>query len=468
MHACFDPFQAAATAFQVTFDGLLDPSSLQRVRARRLARLLQTRVTCSPFYGKRLRGVDPKSARLSDPPVAHRGELMQHFDEWVTDSRIRLDELRVLVGRPERLAALYLDRYLMWQSSGTSGEPGIFVQDALAMGVYDALEAVRGPLVRWAMAHPGSVDLQRNLVLIGATEEHYASTVAAERLRKLNPWLRGQLHDLSFLQPMHRLRQALEALNPIVLATFPSVVLQLAEEHLHGRLDIAPQEIWVGGETLTPWTRAFVERVFGCRVRNSYGSSEFLAIAFECAHEALLLNADWVILEPLDERGSPVGPDVEGASVLLTNLANHVQPLLRYVFPDRVSLLSRPCACGSALPVLTVHGRDDDVLHLPGSGGRTVMVTPLAITTVVEERAGLLDYQVRQVSPGTLVLSCGPGQADADAKLRRGVEELSGLLAELGVVGAQVTCDAEGTLEPGPAGKVRRVVGSPKGNRPDP
>lgn len=438
---------------------------MERVRARRLARLLKACVTRSPLYGRWLSGVDPESARLSELPVAHRSVLMQHFDEWVTDSSIRLDDLRMLVRRPDRVASAYLDRYVVWQSSGTSGEPGIFVQDARAMGVYDALEAVRGPLVRWAMSHPGCLGLQRNLVLIGAPEEHYASTVAAERLRTLNPWLRGHLHDLSFLQPMSRLRQALEALNPIVLASFPSVVLQLAEERLHGRLDIAPQEIWVGGETLTPGTRAFVENMFGCRIRNSYGASEFLAIAFECDHGALHLNADWAILEPLDEHGHPVGPDVEGASVLLTSLANHVQPLLRYALPDRVTLLSRHCTCGSPLPLLQVHGRDDDVLRLPGPDGDMVTVSPLAMTTVIEERAELLDYQIRQVSQTALVIACGPGQDDGDAKLRTAAAELSKFLVELGVTAVHITCDAARGLKPGPAGKVRRVVGLPIGNR---
>jgi phenylacetate-CoA ligase len=32
---------------------------------------------------------------------------------------------------------------VVWESSGTSGQPGIFVQDAQAMAVYDAMEAVR-------------------------------------------------------------------------------------------------------------------------------------------------------------------------------------------------------------------------------------------------------------------------------------------------------------------------------------
>ena len=457
-YACFDPIQATATAIQVACGGLLEPDRLQHVRARRLACLLQTCVTRSPLYRKWLRGFDPASARLQDLPVAHRERLMRQFDDWVTDSSIRIDELRSFVSRPERIADTYRGRYIVWQSSGTSGEPGIFVQDATAMAAYDALEAVRGPFMRWAMSPLVAAGLQRNLVLIGSTEEHYASTVSAKRLRQLNPWFSQRLHDVSFLQPMPRLRQALEALDPIVMATFPSVALQLAQEHRDGHLDATPQEIWVGGETLSPATREFIECTFGCRVRNSYGSSEFLSIAFECSQGVLHLNADWVILEPLDRHGRPVPLDVEGESVLLTHLANHVQPLLRYVLPDRVTLHSRPCTCGSALPVLTVHGRDDDVLRLPGRGRSTVTVSPLAITTVIEERAGLLDFQVQQVSQTGIALISRRNQAGEDARRHHAARALEVFLAELGAVGVRVTDEWRPMLSAGPGGKVRRVM----------
>ena len=56
----------------------------------------------------------------------------------------------------------------------------------------------------------------------------------------------------------------------------------LAEERLAGRLTIAPQEIWTGGETLSTAMRRFVADAFRCPVVNSYGASEFLTLACEC------------------------------------------------------------------------------------------------------------------------------------------------------------------------------------------
>lgn len=57
------------------------------------------------------------------------------------------------------------------------------------------------------------------------------------------------------------------------------------------------------------------------------------------------MNADWVLLEPVDERHRPTPPGVPSHTVLLTNLANRVQPLIRYDLGDSVTLLDRPCQC---------------------------------------------------------------------------------------------------------------------------
>ena len=73
---------------------------------------------------------------------------MRHFDDWVTDPELRLDALRAFTTDRSRIAEPFLGRYVVWESSGSSGEPGIFVQDATAMAVYDALEALRRPELR--------------------------------------------------------------------------------------------------------------------------------------------------------------------------------------------------------------------------------------------------------------------------------------------------------------------------------
>ena len=64
----------------------------------------------------------------------------------------------------------------------------------------------------------------------------------------------------------------------------------------------------------------------------------------------------------------------------ITNLANAVQPLIRYELGDHVTVHAEPCTCGSPLPVITVRGRQDDPLHMAGRDGGTVTLLPLALT----------------------------------------------------------------------------------------
>jgi len=187
-----------------------------------------------------------------------------------------------------------------------------------------------------------------------------------------------------------------------VVASYATVLRALAHERDAGRLAIEPSVLWYGGEWLAPMAREHIERAFGCRVAGDYGASEFLNIAFECERGALHLNDDWVVLEPVDENYDPVPPDTASASVLLTNLANHVQPLVRYELGDSVTVVSKPCACGRPFPVIRVDGRRDEILRLDDAKGHDVQIMPMALCTAVEEGAGVHRFQVVQTGPAAL------------------------------------------------------------------
>ena len=61
----------------------------------------------------------------------------------------------------------------------------------------------------------------------------------------------------------------------------------------------------------------------------------------------LHLNGDWAILEPVDERAATGADRRFGCTTLLTNLANEVQPIIRYDLGDRVRIAPGGCDCGS-------------------------------------------------------------------------------------------------------------------------
>jgi len=435
-----------------------DGDALATRRKQRLARLLSSAKERSPFYHRVLQDCDCDRVRLDDLPVIHKAELMHHFDEWVTDPAIRLDGLQRFVADRRRIAEPYLGSYLIWESSGSSGEPGIFVQDDLALAVIDALEAVRRTMLRPARRLFDPWGWGDRIAFVGATEGHFASTVSIERLRRLNPALGQRLRGISFMQPVDAIVEALDAMAPSVIATYPSAAVLLAEERLHGRMRTVPREIWTGGEDLCSAKRAFIRSAFHCALANSYGASEFLSLAFECEKGSLHLNSDWAILEPVDEQQRPVPPGETGATVLLTNLANHLQPLIRYDLGDRVTLRTNGCACGSRLPVIEVEGRCEDTLRLGDDGAGSVQLLPLALTTVIEDGAGLFDFQLVQQGPRDLLMRTGLQGVEAEVALRKAHRALSDFLRSQGVTGVQIECHAGEPGRAGRSGKVPRVV----------
>jgi phenylacetate-CoA ligase len=204
--------------------------------------------------------------------------------------------------------------------------------------------------------------------------------------------------------------------------------------------------------------RRGIERGFGCQVRNSYGASEFLPMAGECSQGQLHLNSDWLILEPVDEHGQPVPPGHASATTLLTNLANHVQPLIRYDLGDQVELSATPCACVSHLPVIDIQGRRDDTLRLAGHGRKRIPVLPLAISTVLEEDAGLFDFQLRQQGPRELLLCTSRSGPEVTRQLRVAHHALAAFLAAQGVPEVRIHCRCGQPGQRGSSGKVLRVV----------
>lgn len=108
-----------------------------------------------------------------------------------------------------------------------------------------------------------------------------------------------------------------------------------------------------------------------------------MSIALGCREGWLHVNADWLILEPVDTNYRPMPPGEASATVLVTNLANRVQPVMRYDLGDSIIAKPDPCTCGSPLPAIRVEGRRDDVVSMRTRDGHVVRLLPLALTTVI-------------------------------------------------------------------------------------
>ena len=393
-----------ASAWSTTRAGA---DQIEVLRRRRLAALLAHARKHSPLM-RELLSERPDDAPLDTLPITGREQLMSEFDRWVTDPAVRLGDIRAFIADPTRAGEPYLGRYAVWTSSGTTGVPGIYVSDPDALAVYEALSSTRS-----------------------------ACGGAAAPL-----W------------------------QPMLVSSYPSLLALLARERRAGRLRIAPQLLMSGGETLPPSQAHWLEESFDCPVRDEYGTSECMNIAWSCDEGALHLNADWAILEPVDERGKEVPMGTPSANVLLTNLANHVQPILRYPLGDRVTLLPGYCECGCPLPRLRVSGRHDDMLQLPDRTGQPVAILPLTLETLIEEQSGIGAFQVEQTAVDWLAIRIHTGPAEDRKAIWSNLEKRIAHWLDLQGVQARVALDTR-LPEPNPSsGKVPRVIAMKNVPRP--
>src|SRR5512139_351687 len=169
----FDAWRLAQVGADVMAMTQAPPWALAARQRERLRALLQAARSGSRLYREHLRGVGDDAA-LDDLPTIGRHELMARFDDWVADPALSLSALRDFTADPTAIARSFGGRYHVWESSGTSGQPGVFVHDVGAMAVYDALEALRRsqprPIEHWF--DPFGVG--ERYAFVGAIDGHFA------------------------------------------------------------------------------------------------------------------------------------------------------------------------------------------------------------------------------------------------------------------------------------------------------
>jgi phenylacetate-coenzyme A ligase PaaK-like adenylate-forming protein len=302
-----------------------------------------------------------------------------------------------------------------------------------------------------------------------ATGGHFLSIASSTREQREKPWRHRRLRILSVHRPLPELVAELNAFRPLLLGAYASVLRLLATEQENGRLRIRPVLVLSTAEGLPPDERIRVGRAFAAPVREVYGCTEVGYAASSCNEGWLHLLDDWVIVEPVDAGHRPVPPGTTSHTVLMTNLANRVQPILRYDVGDRVLMKPGPCACGNPAPALRVQGRSSDVLTFPEADGEgQVAVPPLALGTVVDRTPGVELFQILQTAPTRLSVRLYPEPGTNPDQVWAAVhDEITGLLAGLGLAHVTVEQDPEPPQQTA-GGKYRTVIPLAPATQPPP
>ena len=199
---------------------------------------------------------------------------------------------------------------------------------------------------------------------------------------------------VSLKQKNEDLLKAIMIMRPQVLYTYPSVMVRLQRTMAENKIVLSVKRLIANGETLFENSRQEIESTFEAPLFNTYGSTEFPSLGFECYKKKgfHLLTSAAVVEILVDGRPAKEG---EEGDVFVTSLNNKCMPLLRYKLGDRAVYTSRSCGCGITYPLLErITGRVDDFLIMPDGQH----LSPRCINSL--EIEGIMEYKIFQEAPG--------------------------------------------------------------------
>ncbi len=170
-----------------------------------------------------------------------------------------------------------------------------------------------------------------------------------------------QLIDNNFKEIIKKINK----FKPTLIRGYPDVLLFLANYVIKNNIDIhTPKVITTTGNILYENARNIIEKVFKCKIYDSY-SCEGGANFTECeTHKCYHASMEYAITEVIKDH-KEVRPGERGR-IITTDLHNFIQPFIRYDSQDFVTKSKINCICGkNLLQIDKIEGRDSDILITP-------------------------------------------------------------------------------------------------------
>ena len=362
----------------------------------------------SALYRRLYEGLDLD--RFEALPTVDKAAVTTGFDDLNT-AGLRRSEVEAFALQMERSGdhLRYLRgpdgrEFVIGMSSGTSGSRGLVVTErALTRRlplVFAARSGLPLRLAPWRIA--------------------FMLRVFSQAFQDINSPL-VRLDYINTMTPVEEVVAHVAEMRANVLMAPPSVMRILASEakRMPGlRLLVSIAEV------LHDDDEAEIRARFGLPLIQIYQASEGV-VGCTCAHGTLHINEDLVYVELLDDDGLPVTePGARARRMLVTNLYNRVQPLIRYELNDLIEL-GEPCACGSGFRTIRkVLGRSDDVFWFAtASAGRQYVFPDLMSRWIISASDDVVEYRVEQTGSDDLTVWLDVTPADARARAETLVRE---------------------------------------------
>ncbi len=361
---------------------------LQALQWSRMQRLVEHAYAKVPFYRKAWDAVGFRPGDL---------RTREDWDRLPTLSKTEIRE------HSEELHAEGATGGLKAATSGSSGTPVAVLRSHRS----------------WAHAHANLVRSWRWHGIEVGDPYAYFWGLARDRAGRRQAHLRDALFNRQRLSAFEITAETARAFHAQLLRRrtrwgfgYPSAITNFADEVLAQGLDghaLGWKAAVTTAEVLRPHQKERLRAAFGCAIVDSYGCAEVGVTGFACRAEGMHVPIESVVVDTVATEDGRL-------EVLLTDLFNDSQPVIRYRIGDLVEPAPQgECACGLALPRLgAIQGRAGDFVRLPD--GRVINgLLPYYIFRPYAKSGKVREYQFVEHPEGTIELRVLPGAEWNDA-----------------------------------------------------
>jgi phenylacetate-CoA ligase len=407
----------------------LPKERLVEIELKRFRELLRWAKGSSPFYKRKLHGIEPEDIRTMEDvakvPVTEKDELRAAQEG--KEPYLYGDLLAV---PPEKLSIFH-------QTSGTTGKP-VYIPDTYESWQW-VVEAWCYILYAAGFRSTDRVFLPFAYnVYIAFWQGHYA----AEKLG-------CEVVPGGALDTQGRI-QKIKEVKATALMNTPTYGLHMAEVAkemgIDPSRDLNIKRMISAGEPVPEPTRLRLEELWGADVYDHIGGTEPGGWAGMCSEKSGMH-----VIEPhylfemvdLETMSKPIPPGTKGVAVI-TPLCRRCVPLIRFNLKDMMRVMDEPCPCGrTSIRVDQIGGRIDDLRKIRG-----VFFTPAIVEEVIRGKfPEVVEFETHLTQEEVMpVLTL---RVEFDPSIAEGhIKELRGRIKEQLKIRSNLTFEIE-TVKPG-------------------
>ncbi len=301
-------------------------SELENIQLRRLQRLLQNAYLNVPYYRRAFDSIGFKPNQLKkiddivDVPLLTKSAVRENVYFSLFSENHNKNEMHKI------------------STSGSTGEPFVCYADKFQLEMRFATTLRALEMSGWRFG-----DRQLRL---------WHQTLGMSRIQAFKERVDALFMRRHFVPAFEMSTNSIAQLIRLIEKKKPVLIDGYAESlnFIASSSDIAikhkPKALMSSAQQLTDATRSTIERVFGAKVLDKYGSREFSGIAYQCLESENHHVQDESYFVEILVDGRPALPGETG-EVVITDLNNLSMPLIRYRIGDMaVAVEQNPCKCG--------------------------------------------------------------------------------------------------------------------------